>query len=153
MRLRAILAVGAVLIVAMLLMRDAAREPVSDPRPRRPRPSRPARANATEAPASRRNVFEFAPRVAPEPVHRPAAPAIVEGPSVAPSPVSEPPVRFVGLVRRGGTLKAAVRIHGEPAVLGMGEEAGGYTVVGIDEDGVRLRAADGSTLTLAAGGP
>jgi hypothetical protein len=151
MRLRVIIAVGVMLAVAMLLMRDVAQEPAPASRPRRPRPSRPALANRTDAPASTRNVFEFAPRMAAEPVSRPTAPALVEAPT-APSPVAEPPVRFVGLVRRGGTLKAAVRIHGEPAVVGMGETAGGYTVVGIDEDGVRLRAADGSTLTLDAGG-
>ena len=37
-------------------------------------------------------------------------------------------------------------------VVGTGEAAGDYRVVAIDEDGVRLRAADGTTITLPAGG-
>jgi hypothetical protein len=67
-------------------------------------------------------------------------------------PAPEPPVRFVGLVRRGGTLKAALQVHGEAVVLGMDDAAGGYTVVGIDDDAVRLRAGDGTILTLTPGG-
>ena len=71
-------------------------------------------------------------------------------PVVVPPPA--PAVRLVGLIRRGGALKAALQIHGESVTVGMGDSAGGYAVVAIDEDGVRLRAADGTILTLSAGG-
>ena len=38
---------------------------------------------------------------------------------------------------------------GETIVLASGESAGGYTVVAIDEDeGVRVRTPDGSTIVL-----
>jgi hypothetical protein len=104
-----------------------------------------------QPPPSDRNVFEFAPRVVRDAAPRPSAPVVMEPPEM-PVPSLPPPVRFVGFVRRGGTLRAALQVHGEPAVVGMGEAAGGYAVVGIDEDGVRLRAPDGSVLTLAAGG-
>ena len=49
-------------------------------------------------------------------------------------------------------IKAALQVHGETMVVGAGEAAGDYRVVAIDEDGVRLRAADGTTITLPAGG-
>src|SRR5688572_12032963 len=126
----------------------------SPPRPAaspRARPARAPRAPRAQPPVSTRNVFEFAPRAVPEMAPRPALPVAVESPDV-PVPPPPPPVRFVGLVRRGGALRAALQVHGEPAVVGLGEAAGGYTVIGIDEDGVRLRAADGSVLTLTAGG-
>jgi hypothetical protein len=61
-------------------------------------------------------------------------------------------VRFVGLVRRGAVLKAALQVHGQPVVLGMGETASGYAVIAVDEDGVRLRSPDGTILALGAGG-
>jgi hypothetical protein len=150
MRLRVIIAVGAVLVIALLWMRDLADAPPSPPRVPRARPARAPRSGRVDTPASTRNVFEFAPRSAPEAPRRPAIQATVEAPPALPA--TDPPVRFVGLVRRGGTLKAALQVHGEAAVLGMGEAAGGYTVVGIDDDGIRLRAADGTILTLAAGG-
>jgi hypothetical protein len=55
----------------------------------------------------------------------------------------------VGLLRRGAQLKAALAITGETYVLASGESAGGYTVVGIDEDeGVRVRTPDGTTIVL-----
>ena len=76
---------------------------------------------------------------------------VMDAPPVVVPPLS-PPVRLVGLVRGGGTLKAALQVHGDSMTVGLGEAAGGYTVVAIDDDGVKLRAADGTTLTLAAGG-
>jgi hypothetical protein len=58
-------------------------------------------------------------------------------------------MRLVGLVRKGGALKAAVSMWGETVVLGVGDEARGYQVLSIDEEGgVRLRGPDGSELTL-----
>jgi len=148
MRLRVIFAIGAALVIALLLMRDIADRPAPPHRAPRTRPARPPRTGRADVPASTRNVFEFAPRRAPEDGRRTPAPAIAQIPTPALAPVAVPPVRFVGLVRRGGTLKAALQVHGEAAVLGMGEAAGGYTVVGIDDDGVRLRAADGSIISV-----
>jgi hypothetical protein len=101
---------------------------------------------------STRNVFEYAPRIAPEPASRPAAPAPPTPAAVAAAPVAAPTVRLVGLVRRAGVMKAALQVHGETIVVGAGEAAGDYRVLAIDEDGVRLRAADGTTITLPAGG-
>ena len=57
-------------------------------------------------------------------------------------------MRLVGLVRRGGALRAALAIEGETVVVGTGERAGAYIVIAVEEDGVRLRAADGATITL-----
>lgn len=152
MRLRVLIAAGVVLVMGALLLRDmGGRAPLPSPSPRA-RAARPAPSARVQPPASDRNVFEFAPRVVQHaPFPRPPAPVVLEPPRM-PVPPPPPPVRFVGLVRRGGTLRAALQVHGEPAVVGMGEAAGGYTVIAIDEDGVRLRAADGSVLTLRTGG-
>jgi hypothetical protein len=62
---------------------------------------------------------------------------------------AEPPVRLVGILRRGGGLRAALSIRGELALLAVGEQAGGFTLRGLDEDaGARLEAPDGSILQL-----
>ena len=103
--------------------------------------------SATPSP-SLRNVFEYVSAAS-----RPAPPA----PSTAVAPVSSaalapppaPPLRLVGLLRRGAQVKAALAILGETVVLASGESAGGYTVMAIDEDeGVRVRTPDGSTIVL-----
>ena len=61
-----------------------------------------------------------------------------------------PAVRLVGLLRRGRQVKAALAITGETYVLAAGESVAGYTVMGIDEDeGVRVKMPDGSTIVLA----
>jgi hypothetical protein len=95
-----------------------------------------------------RNVFEYVDRPVAPPVTVPAvprAPAVVES---AP-PKSEPPVRLVGLMNRGGRLHAALAVGGEVVVVSTGESAAGYVVEAIDEDdGVRLRGPDGATFTL-----
>lgn len=151
MRPRALVALAAALLAALLLLGEiAGRPPVTAPSPRgrQPRPARPA---GVRPPASTRNVFEFAPRPVPEVAPRRPA-AAPESPEEVPPPVAVPAVRFVGLVRRGGVLKAALQVHGNAVVVGKGEAAGGYTVVAIDTDVVRLRAADGTFLTLDAGG-
>ena len=125
------------------------------------RPLEPARAprraiNASEGtgvPASPlRNVFEYA-EAAPRPVASvPSARAVtraVQEPA-PPAPSPSPAVRLVGVLRRGGQIKAALAIAGEAVVLAAGESAGGYTVVSIDEEeGVRLRGPDGGTILLA----
>ncbi|MGE0456337.1 MAG: hypothetical protein AB7Q30_22630 [Vicinamibacteria bacterium] len=62
---------------------------------------------------------------------------------------AEPPVRLVGILRRGGGLRGALSIHGELALLAVGEQAGGFTLRGLDEDtGARIEAPDGSILQL-----
>ena len=153
MNARALAAVGAALIAAFLLMREIGGGPPPPAPSPRARAARPARAASARPPASTRNVFEFGPRPVAAAAPRPAGTVVVpEAPVIAEPPAAAPAVRFVGLVRRGGALKAALQVHGEPVVLGKGESAGGYRVVAIDEDGVRLEAADGTILTLSAGG-
>jgi hypothetical protein len=141
-----------VLVLAALFGRGVPLASVPPPPPARERPRPPARAasRALEPPA--RNVFEYAAPKAVErvePAYVPPAP----GPSIVPAPAPEPPIRLVGLVRRAGTLRAALFIHGETVVAGAGETAGDYRVIAVDEDGVRLRAPDGSTITLVTSGP
>jgi hypothetical protein len=101
--------------------------------------------------ASLRNVFEYADapvRAAGPAVMAPVAPATV--PSAEAPPPPPPAVRLVGLLRRGAQVKAALAITGETYVLATGESAAGYTVMGIDEDeGVRVKMPDGSTIVLA----
>ncbi len=101
-------------------------------------------------PALTRDPFRYAqPR---QPARAPAedggmASAAAEDPA-ATLPV-EPPVRLVGILRRGGGLRAALSIHGELALLAVGEQAGGFTLRGLDEDtGARVEAPDGSVLQL-----
>ena len=153
MKLRGLVAVAVGVLVAVVVMRDIGGEaPLSPTRPP-PRPARPVRSGSAPLPAITRNVFEYAARAAPEPTSRPAAPLTTPSlPPVVVEPVT-PVVRLLGLVRRGGVIKAALQIQGESVVVGPGELAGDYRVVGIDEDGVRLRARDGTTITLPAGGP
>jgi hypothetical protein len=149
---RALIVVAVALLAAVVLMRDiggGGPPPVARPRAR---PARPVRTGNAALSPSTRNVFEYGARPTPEPVSRPAAPV---APSLAPvvdPPAAAPAVRLVGLVRRGGVIKAALQVHGETMVVGAGEAAGDYRVVSIDDDGVRLRAADGTTITLPAGG-
>jgi hypothetical protein len=55
----------------------------------------------------------------------------------------------VGLVRRQGRLLAAFAVDGDVVLAGPGETAGGLTVLGVGEDGVRIRRRDGSEERLA----
>ena len=115
-------------------------------------PVRPVAEPVAVPSASLRNVFEYADapvRAAGPPVSvAPAAPAAVASAEALPPP--PPAVRLVGLLRRGAQVKAALAITGETYVLGSGESAAGYTVLGIDEDeGVRVKMPDGSTIVLA----
>ena len=134
------------LLLAWLAL-DAGRATIPAPPPPRPRDRPRARAAAALPAMPTRNVFEFV--TPPPPAPRPA-PAFVP-PSLAPEtplPSAEPPVRLVGLVRRGGALRAALAVGGETLVVGVGERVGDYMVIGVEEDSVRLRAADGATITL-----
>jgi hypothetical protein len=149
---RGLVAVAVALLAAVVLLRDmGGGAPPSVARPRA-RPMRPARSGSAPLSASTRNVFEYGPRAAPEATRAPAAPVAPSLPPIVDQPVAAPAVRLVGLVRRAGVMKAALQVHGETMVVGAGEAAGDYRVLAIDEDGVRLRAADGTTITLPAGG-
>jgi hypothetical protein len=118
---------------------------------RAPAPARAISEPAAAPSASLRNVFEYADggvRAAGPPPLLAAPPAVAVASPVAPP--APPPVRLVGLLRRGGQVKAALSITGETYVLAAGESGGGYTIVAIDEDeGVRVKTPDGSTIVLA----
>jgi len=58
-------------------------------------------------------------------------------------------VRLIGLVRAEGGLRAALSVMGEVVVSAPGDEVSGYTVVSVDEEGVRVRAPDGTEMSLA----
>jgi hypothetical protein len=141
--------------LALYLMRAAGIPDGSSTAPESVRTA--ARARAVAEPVATpssplRNVFEYAEasvRAAGVPsAVRSVLPTMVAEPSAPPPP--PPPVRLVGLLRRGSHLKAALAITGETYVLGSGESAAGYTVVGIDEEeGVRVKTPDGSTIVLA----
>jgi hypothetical protein len=88
-----------------------------------------------------RDPFRYAdlPRVPP-----PAPPPVrAAAPVPLPTPTPEPAYRLVGVVARGGRLRAALSIGGEIVLLAPGETAGGVTVLAVHEDGVRLRGPDG----------
>jgi hypothetical protein len=136
--------VGLVLLPPFRAPQDA---PVTAPR-RSPRPSVAGAPASATAPAPERNVFEYArpQSAAPEPAPRRAA-------SPRPLPPAEvkdvDPVRLVGLVQRGGQVRAALSIHGEVVILAAGEEAEGYRVLAVEREGaVRLRRPDGSEATF-----
>jgi len=97
--------------------------------------------------APSRDLFRYADERAAGPAPSPPA---VTAPRAEALPVSPPAaVRVVGLIRRGGQLKAALVVHGEMTVAGAGERAGRYTVVTVDEEtGVRLRGPDGDETVL-----
>ena len=141
------------ILLAVVLMKDLGAGPVPAPPPRRPRPPQAARGGAALGPPPDRNVFEYASRPVTD---APAPPTATLGPVTAASPEAATPapaVRLVGLLRRGGVLKAALSVRGETLMVGPGDAAGDYRVISIDEDGVRLRAPDGTTITLVTAAP
>jgi len=121
------------------------------PPPRAPAPRAAAPRPALTPWAPTRNLFEYAdaprtppPVMASDPTARPRA-------SEAPAPVAATPpaLRVVGLVRRGGELKAALMLEGEMVLAGKGERAGGYNVLDVDEEkGVSVRGPGGEELLL-----
>lgn len=152
MTTRAAAAVASVLaLIATLLVvvgggTGAAPGPAAPSRPAVSRP--PAPADAAEVTAPARNVFEYAVGD-PPPEAAPADTSAAVPPPAAPEPPLPVPVRLIGLVRRGGGLKAAVSIEGRVVVLGPGESAEGYTALTVDEEsGARLRGPDGSEMVL-----
>ena len=137
-------------VLAILLLREpgpgASAKPAENPAP--PRSAPPARAADPDLPWPARDPFRYAEE------HRQgttsAPPPINAAPSPPPAPAaSANPLRLIGIVRKGGTVKAAVSLWGETVVLAEGEESRGYKVLSIDDEGgVRLRGPDGSELTL-----
>jgi hypothetical protein len=146
---------AAAALVVMYLLRtmggpDATERPVE--RARVPRSARGASNPGPAAALAARNVFEYADGearpAAPVPNMAAVAPPVIPG-LVQPPPAPSPLVRLVGLVRRGAQTRVALALAGDTIVLGAGESASGYTVISIDEEeGVRLRAPDGSTIVL-----
>jgi hypothetical protein len=107
--------------------------------------------DASAAPSpTLRNVFEYvSPASHPPASARSLAALAPVAPAALASPPGPPPLRLVGVLRRGAQVKAALAIMGETVVLASGESAGGYTVLAIDDDeGVRVRTPDGGTIVL-----
>jgi hypothetical protein len=147
------------LLAAALLVTLFLRQPGPDAVARQPRTPSPtvvgAPLRAATVPAvPQRNVFEYAHRADQPEARVRVTPEAAPAPPIPPEPASRAPapVRLVGLVNRGGKLRAALSILGEVVVLGPGEEAEGYRVLSVDpEQGVRLRGPDGAERSLAPG--
>jgi hypothetical protein len=72
---------------------------------------------------------------------------------VAPATSTPDPVRFIGVVARGGGLAAALVIEGDVVLLSPGESTMGYTLLTLDRDeGATLRTPTGGELR-APGSP
>jgi len=137
---------GVVLAIFLLRApgRSASARPAEDPVPRRSAP--PARAADPDLPWPERDPFRYAEERRPTAASAP--PPIRAAPSPPPVATANP-LRLIGVVRKGGTVKAAVSLWGETVVMAEGEESRGYKVLSIDDEGsVRLRGPDGSELTL-----
>lgn len=100
-------------------------------------------------PEAIRDLFRFADGSArsPEGAGRERTRAQAARPS-APDPTPPSGPRLVGLVSRGGRMVAALAADGEVVLAGPGETAAGVTVLAVDEDGVRIRRADGTEEVL-----
>jgi hypothetical protein len=137
-------------VLAVLFLRapapSASARPAEDPVPRRSAP--PARAADPDLPWPARDPFRYAEERRQG--NASAAPPVKAAPSPPPAPApSANPLRLIGVVRKGGTVKAAVSMWGETVVMAEGEESRGYKVLSIDDEGgVRLRGPDGAELTL-----
>ena len=122
--------------------------------PQSPRVARPveaprlagaASATPTADPAGIRDVFRFADGPSLATRGEPAA-TRVEGERAVPDVPAGP--RLAGLVRRAGRLMAVLSVDGEVELAGPGDSVAGVTVLSVDEEGVRVRRADGSEQTL-----
>lgn len=150
MNLRAWGAVAGLAILAGAAARFQAPERPSLPESVVPGAVRPAPRDRPvgSASTSPRNPFEFArPPAGPEPAV--ATPAPWHPTETLPSPPPDP-LRLVGFVRTGASLRAVVAVSGQVVVVGPGEAIGEATVVGVDEDlGVTVRGPGGDTRRLA----
>jgi hypothetical protein len=141
-----VLAVGA----AVLLLvggggSDVQLEPPEPPRAAVPESAAPAPDAPVPLPA--RNVFEYRAtavgRREPVPPGSGLLARRIE-PAEGGSQPHDGPVRLVGLVRRAVDLEVAVSIDGQVVILAPGEQAGGYTLVAVEEDlAVRLAGPEG----------
>jgi hypothetical protein len=160
LRGRLLAAVLGLVLLAALLVRGTGRGaawapfPPAAPPPRAVAPRTPVPRPAPTPWEPSRNVFLYAdgPAVA-GPLPAPPLPSEPRGPRGAvpvPAATTAPAaVRVVGLIRRGGQLKAALMVQGEMALAGKGERAGGYTVLDVDEEtGVRVRGPAGEETVL-----
>jgi len=101
------------------------------------------------SPGPMRNLFEYgqgdrAPEAPLGDVSRRGARPVIADP-----PTPEP-VRWVGLVRRGGEVRVALSLLGEVVILAPGETFSGYTLLTVDEDaGARLRTPSGAEVTVS----
>ena len=146
-RVRILATVAALLVVylgARLIGPSAAPLAVAHPRPAAVPAGMEAGASpATEAETSPplRDLFRYADEPSPQVALRP----VVREPSprATPTLVAPHPVRLIGLVRQPGGQRVAIAVLGEIALLRPGESAGGYTLVALDDAGVRLRGPDG----------
>ena len=142
MRLR--LLAAASLVVVALALSGRCPGPAAAPPDPRPAPSslpspEPEPAVAEEEPiVPSRDPFRYADEPAPT-----VSPEVEPRDSDGPPPEPEPPVRLVGFLRSQGGARAAIAIAGLVVLLGPGESAEGWTLVGLDEDGARLRGPDG----------
>jgi hypothetical protein len=141
-------ALGVVALAALALGRGPGR-PQAVPGATRPTP--PPRADAAVAapravdPEAVRYLFRFAD-AAPPPARAEASGAQGEEAGAAAPAPSGP--RLVGIVSRAGRRVAALAGDGEVVLAGPGETAAGVTVLAVDEEGVRIRRADGTEETL-----
>jgi hypothetical protein len=142
-------ALGVVALAALALGRAPGRPPAA-PVAARPVASPPAEAAEASPravdPDAIRDLFRFAgeaPRLAREVSDTGAE---EEEPNVASLAPSGP--HLVGLVSRGGRRLAALAADGEVELAGPGETAAGVTVLTVDDEGVRIRRADGTEETL-----
>jgi hypothetical protein len=115
-----------------------------------PRAEAPSRASRAVDPESIRDVFRFADAAARSGEGAARERARAEAARIAaPAPTPPPGPRLVGLVSRGGRMVAALAADGEVVLAGPGETVAGVTVLAVDEDGVRIRRADGTEEVLA----
>jgi hypothetical protein len=143
-----LVALGVVALAALALDRGPARR-LAGPgggRPARALPAEPGEVPPRVVdPEEIRDLFRFAD-VSPPAAAGASPGARAEVEDEAPAVPSGP--HLVGLVRRAGRLVAALAADGEVALAGPGETAAGVTVLAVDEEGVRIRRADGSEATL-----
>ena len=152
MRLRVLQGILAVLVLIFLYSSTHPPPGIEPPPPRQRPPSHaapigPSAGDDTSGRAPKRNLFEYG-QAAPPPVMASAAPVetAFQTPSATPT---RAPIKLVGLVHQGHTLRAALAMDGEIVLGEKGQSVSGYTIVSIDDDrGVVLSGPDGTTLEL-----
>ena len=89
-------------------------------------------------------------RSVPPPPPKPAPPKAVARP--APPPPPPPKFEVAGIVKDGRSAMALLQepqlTQGKPRIVSLGESLGGYTLVGIEDDRVRLESESGTMTVL-----